>query len=38
MYVTGFGKIGPIAGLVKIDFFLQKRLLATKFKYCLCEG
>ena len=31
--VTGFGKTGLIAGLVKIDFFPEKA--STKFKYCL---
>ena len=33
VYVTGFGKNGLIAGLVKIDFFPEKA--STKFKYCL---
>ena len=33
LYVTGFGKTGLIAGLVKIDFFAEKA--STKFKYCL---
>ena len=33
IYVTGFGKTGLIAGLVKIDFFPEKA--STKFKYCL---
>ena len=33
IFVTGFGKTGLIAGLVKIDFFLEKA--STKFKYCL---
>ena len=32
-HVTGFGKTGLIAGLVKIDFFPEKA--STKFKYCL---
>ena len=34
MYVTGFGKTGVIAGLVKIDFFFPEKA-STKFKYCL---
>ena len=33
IFVTGFGKTGLIAGLVKIDFFPEKA--STKFKYCL---
>ena len=33
LYVTGFGKTGLIAGLVKIDFIPEKA--STKFKYCL---
>ena len=33
IYVTGFGKTGLIAGLVKIDFFPEKA--STKFKVCL---
>ena len=33
-YVTGFGKTGLIADLVKIDIFFQEKA-STKFKYCL---
>ena len=33
LYVTGFGKTGLIAGLVKIDFFPEKA--STKFKYSM---
>ena len=33
IYVTGFGKTGLIAGLVKIDFIPEKP--STMFKYCL---
>ena len=33
IYVTGFGKTGLIAGLVKVDLFPEKA--STKFKYCL---
>ena len=33
LYVTGFRKTGLIAGLVKIDFILEKA--STKFKYIL---
>ena len=31
--VTGLGKHGLIAGLIKTDFFPEKA--STKFKYCL---
>ena len=33
IYVTLLRKNGLIAGLAKIDFFLEKA--STKFKYCL---